>query len=360
MASTQAVLLVASLAVTGAGTPQDAAHVDDARLEAAREAAHQRYTSQLLATLETSVQPRELLLAARLRRTQAWQAGKRGDGMAQMRQESTADALLQRAVQRGVDDPVVWWEVANACRLSPALCASDDPVTRLRELAPSNAAVWIRPRLGATSGDEAEVRLARIAAASRYDTYLGERVRAWTVAQERVPMPPELVQELGADETTSRGALVFAFVTADVVTDATELRGLCGDSALAAAGEPRETACRAALDRALEKADSPLSYYAAWRARHALETDPMARATLERARATVEWQVAAMFELTVQGEPKVNDAAQAEQFEFWLTPGATEFSVLRELLQAHGVALTPPPDWRGARAIEPVRRAVTP
>ena len=356
----KALLLAAGLAAASAGFARAEAGPDAARREAAQQAASDRHMAQLLATLETSAQPRELLLAARLRRGQASRAGRRGDGAAQMRQEAAADALLQHAIERGASDPVVWWEVADACRRSPALCASDDPVARLRELAPSNAAVWIRPRLGAAPGDAADERLMRIASASRYDTYLGERVRAWTLAQERVPVPPELLEDVGADATLARGVLVFGMLMADVVTDVTELRGLCGDAALVAAGAPREAACRAALDRALAKADSLMSYYAAWSVRHALETDPVARANLERARAAVEWQVAAMVELTLDGDPKVSQAAQAEQFEFWLAPGATEFSVLRELLQAHGVALTPPPDWRGARGIEPVRGAATP
>lgn len=347
----RALLLAASLVAAGASAAHETVTADQARHEVARQAASDRYGAELLAALEPSTQPRELLLAARLRRNQAWQAGNRGDGAAQMRQEAAADALLQRAIERGADDPVVWWEVANTCRISPTPCASEDPVVRLRALAPSNAAVWIRPRLGAAPGDEADARLTRIAAASRYDVYLGERVRAWTLAQQRVPVPPALIEAAGADETTSRGVLVFGLVMADVVTDVAELRGLCGDAALAAAGAARATVCRAALDRALAKADSLLSYYAAWSVRHALESDPVVRTGLERARAAVEWQVAAMVELTFEGDPKVSQAAQAEQFDFWLEPGATEFSVLRKLLQAHGVALTPPPGWRSARAI---------
>lgn len=357
MALLNALLLAASLAAAGGDTPRAAVPADDARLELARAAASDRHTAQLLTALERSVQPRELLLAARLRRSQARQAGKRGDGAAQMRQEAGADTLLQRAIERGANDPVVWWEVANACRVSPGLCAVDDPVLRLRALAPSNAAVWIRPRLGVAPAGEAEERLARIAAASRYDTYLGERVRAWTVAQQGVPVPPELLDVVGPDQTLARGVLAFGYVMADVVTDLSELRGLCGAPALVAAGASRESSCRAALDRALGKSDSLLSYYAVWSVRHALETDPAARAALERARAAFEWQFAAMVELTLAGDPKVSQAAQAEQFNFWLAPGATEFTVLRELLQAHGVALTPPPGWRSARAIEPASPA---
>lgn len=353
-----ALWLTAGLAAGGAAPPAPRPE-RDARARVALAAAAERYGDALLGALETSRHPRELLLAARLRRSKGWDAGRGGDGSAQMRHETAADALLQRAIERGADDPVVWWEVAGACPHAPALCAVDDPVVRLRELAPGNAAVWLRPRLGAPPGDEAGPRLARIAAASGYDSYLGERLRAWTTAGPHIPVPAELSAELG-DATAARAALIMAYLLAEAGFEHPQWRGLCGKDALAEADAARATACRQALDRSLVQADSLTAYYTAWSVRHALETEPAARAALERARAAIEWQVAAMTELSLAGEPASQRAVQAEQIARWRAPGATEFSMLRGLLDAHGIPATPPAGWRSVRAIGPVRGAALP
>ena len=357
---TALLLAAASAAAAGGGAPRALPAGQDLRVEAAREAASERYEGELLRALEASSQPRELLLAARLRRGEAVQAGRRGDGATQMRQEAAADALLQRAIARGADDPVVWWEVANACHRSPALCAADDAVLRLRELAPHNAAVWLRPQSGATPGDDAGPRLARIAAASRYDSYLAERLRAWTLAHPEIRVPPELTAEVGGDPTMARAVLAFGYLFADVGFEHAELRGMCGKETLAVADASRAAACRAALDRLLAKADTLIAYYTAWNVRHALETDAAARATLQHARDRIEWQVAAMTELSLAGDPQSSQAVQAEQVSLWLAPGATEFTMLGALLDAHGIPATPPAGWRSTRAIEAARAIKAP
>lgn len=333
--------------------------------EAATEAEMRQHFRALAEVLEQSPQAREQWVAARLLATEAKRLTPQTSSEAVRAAWARVDAATQRALELDPDDPLLWWDLASHCSASAQVCDPDEALERVRALAPSNAAVWVMPTAPAGEARpaghapvaSADQRLERMAAASRYDTFLGERVRAYYAALEAVPMPAALRTErlgIGPAPTAvqARGVLALGMAMADVMRESSGLMELCGAHVLARAGEPRRQRCRAALDRVLEKADTLMAYSLAHRLRLALEDDPARRSALERARDAVEWRSAAANALF---DPETQDgrAAMDEYLALLLAPGATELGVMRDLLESRGIGLEPPPDWKSPRSIDP-------
>lgn len=79
------------------------------------------------------------------------------------------------------------------------------------------------------------------------------------------------------------------------------------------------------------------------------------RDAVGRARERLEWQIQASGALLSpsDGKARMTDtAAVLELLALWRAPGASELGVMRQQLEAAGVALDPPPDWRSWRSIE--------
>lgn len=343
------------LAAAFAAAPAaDAGEAADAR----REAAEAAYFEALATQLASSIRPRDLLLAAQLIRHRASRAERSGDGVLAQRYEANADGMLQRALTLDPDDPVLWWSARAPCQRGPA-CGGVEPVRRLRTLEPSNGTVWML-RLAIADQDaallDAELRLARMASASRFDSHLGDTVRLWLDVFERYPLPEAVLRDFPGWEqplSRERGAAVLAsgLALAQAMPEFSGYGELCGEDALVAGGEKRAELCRPALDRALQKADALVTWYGAFGPRLLLETDPARREELQRRRDALEWQTAAVDELYEQLRSPRGWRAYDDATALWRRPGASELQVNRDLLQAHGIALTPPPGWRSWRAI---------
>lgn len=322
--------------------------------------AEQEFVDALAQQLSDSRQPRELLVAARLFRFGAGHGADAGAPVDDARRVARADAAMQRALALGASDPLVLWTAATSCPASSAICDASRALRRLRAIAPSNAAVWVLPGADAaaapsdrgrepTPSDDIRERLPRIAAASRYDSYQGERLRTYLAAVAPGPSPAAdhaVARSRAAPDAAMRLALAarFAFDAAEAETRG--LAQLC-DATTPAASAAHVADCVAAGERILERADSARAHRAATTLLLRWLPDGAPRHRVDTQRRRLEWQSAALQRL-VQADPDAASRALA----FWREPGATELQVMRVTLQAAGIALDPPPDWRGWSALE--------
>jgi hypothetical protein len=338
---------LATAAASGPLATGDAEH-------AAHDAAFEQYRVDVLAQLQSSRQPRELLVAARLLR---W-----GGERAPAADAAARDRLVQRALRLGDADPVAWWVAATDCPASAAICDAPRARARLRQLAPSNAAVWMLREEGERSAAHSaptptrvaqdDRRLARIAAASRYDSYMDERFAMYHAALARVPLPAALDPDqfgLGPapGDSAVRASIAIGIMLAESMPDVGSLSAWCGEQGRDAGGPARAGLCRAALQRVVEEADSLLVQRLALGLLARSTSDPAELGRIARARNVSEWQMQAFGELTNPSAGETFEPAAFERYvERWLVPGTTELDALRAALQSQDVPLTPPPGWK--------------
>jgi hypothetical protein len=368
-----AVIAVASADATASASPRELAS-DSVREHDPHDDAYYVHTSELAEVLARSPNPRHLMVAAKLRHGAVAEALARRvspEAIARVAAQSTlpdADALVREALRLGANDPLLWWIAATDCPATPATCDAPAAIARLRELAPSNGAVWLLVPRGTTpyAGTEAtgdadgDAVLDRIATASRHDYYIGERTRAYLDAFDQLPLQAEaIVDPAEFSEPVSpevvRGLLAFGLALADALPGPQAFTSLCGEDTLARLGEPRAARCREAMRTMLRTADSPMPYRIAGNALLRLLPPGAERDTVQRDQQRMLWQITALGVLQSAGEDKdwrVDPDAIEEALALWRAPGATELGVMRQQLEAAGIALDPPPDWRGWSAIE--------
>jgi hypothetical protein len=326
------------------------------------------YFTALATQLSTSRAPRDLYVAAllldRVEVSLRMRRDLRERGSAG--RSPVAEALMQRALDLGHDDPMLQWVAAHECPASMAVCDAPAAVRRLRKLAPNNAAAWVLPSAGNVLGSaqhgiasderDEELRLQRIAASSRYDTYAGDRYALYHSALSRRPVPYAVRERLAHEGVVPRPSEVRAMLTQVLRGMGGEVQGLkelCSTSVLATSSPLRRDLCVAAAQRVVERADSASAHVGASRVLVALLPEGAARDALARESAKLQWQLQALHELERKREqdPEARPGPDPLVVKRWLEPGATALGVMRRTLRTAGIALGPPADWQAPVAV---------
>jgi hypothetical protein len=258
-----------------------------------------------------------------------------------------ADELFARALREGADDAVLWWMAVADCPASAALCDRREHVEHLRRIAPHNAAVWlIGDKIETDSAADVDARLARAAQASRYDEYAGERFRIFASAVQAVAVDDRLRELLSreTDPALHETALALALFWATPPANLSWFRAQCAGERVAGDVSRGERCLQIA--KKLARADEPPARRFAVSLIEVVAPDGAAHRELQRESDIADWQRHAALELT-KGYSDV--ATTLELFGYLRGPGATQTAAHRALLQAHGVALEPPPGWRSDR-----------
>lgn len=368
-----AVMAMASADATASASPREPAS-DSVREHDPHDDAYYVHIADLAGVLARSPNPRHLMVAAKLRHGAVAEALARRvspEAVARVAARPAlpdADDLVRESLRLGATDPLLWWIAATDCPATPEICDAPAAIARLRELAPSNGAVWLLVPRGTTpyagteaSGDvDGDAVLDRIAAASRHDYYIGERIQSYLDAFDQLPLPAEAVVDTSDfDAPVSpefvRGLIAFRFALADALPGLQTYGVLCGEDTIARLGEPRAARCVDAMRTTLRTADSPMPHRIAGNALLRLLPPGAEREAVARDQQRMLWQITAYGVLQSAGEDpdwRVDPDAIEDSLALWRAPGATELGVMRQQLEAAGIALDPPPDWRGWSAIE--------
>ena len=258
-----------------------------------------------------------------------------------------ADELFARALREGADDAVLWWMAIVDCPASAALCDRHGRLEHLRRIAPHNAAVWLLgEETGTDSAVDVDARLARAAQASRYDEYTGERFRIFASAVQAAPVDARLSELMSreTDPALHEIALTLAWFLSTPPANLAWFRAQCSGENVANAIARGELCLQIA--QKLTRADEPTARRFAVSLIEMLAPDAAARRELQRQSDLADWRRHAALELT---NGYSDTATTLELFGYLRGPGATESAAHRALLQAHGVALEPPPGWRSDR-----------
>lgn len=325
--------------------------------------------------LSRSSNPRHLMIAARLSRD-AERRGERarltaGDGAQPRagRHRLSADTLVEQARRLGSTDPWIWWILATDCPGTTA-CDAAESTRRLRKLAPSNGAVWVLTSHPDEASDAssshvlagATGHLAHIAAASRFDLYLGESMRAYLDALEQIPLPDEPVMDASTFDAVpshdaTRGLLAYGLVMAQPLPPLGDLALLCSNEFAEKLGKSHREHCVAAMRTIWREADSvPSERLASRRLLQLLPAGPERDAAL-RASHRSAWQMENWMSLQQAdgaNPPRSSGRHAAETFELWRQPGATELDVMRQQLEAAGIPLDPPVHWAPSQPLDPL------
>lgn len=174
---------VTANAAEGVGAKEDdTPDVDDKRLTELLQA----HRASMISELSASSDPRDWAVADLL------ESASRVGSHAQEGQDGT---LLQRAAAAAPDDTLVLWTAMLQRRAAGA--KADDILTRLENLEPDNAAVWIEALTRAwqrNDRDASDAALARMATSTRDDDHFSDLIKAQLDAYRRYPLPDEFVR----------------------------------------------------------------------------------------------------------------------------------------------------------------------
>jgi hypothetical protein len=335
---------------------------------------HYPWLADLADDLARSSNPRHLMVAARLA-TQFWfdketVLSPEVRAALEARPQLDAGTLVEKALRLGATDPLIWWIAANDCPAAPPRCDRRAAIAHLQSLAPSNAAVWIlsdRPRrptdresVDAALDAQDDLHLDHIAAASRFDIYLGEALRSYMDALSRLPLPQrsaltDAAFDAPPSDDVVRGMLAFGYTMAEALPRLSYFAGLCDADAIARLGAPRRERCLAAMRTAVREADSVLIERLASGVLLRLLPEGPDRDAMLRATARTAWQMESWMALGTTGDPPLTRARfEHERVALWLAPGASELDVMRKQLETAGIALDPPSDWKPSRPFAPL------
>jgi hypothetical protein len=369
--------LVLSAAVEAAPGP-----VAGAETSAERRAyndVHLPWLADLAEHLARSSNPRHLMVAARLATGFHFEpdleVSPHVRALLDSRPKLDAGELVAEAMRLGQTDPLVWWVAANACPAPATRCDRTAAIAHLQSLAPSNAAVWIlsdrmrRPTdeepANAERDEADDVQLERIAAASRFDIYSGEALRSYIDAFSQLPLPalPDAQQahfDEPPREDVVRGLLAFGYAMAEALPGLGYFAGLCDDRAIARLGDARRDRCVAAMHTATREADSVLIERIAGRVLLRLLPPGSEREAALRASLRSAWQMESWMALMAPSDPehpRSNTQFEEEKIALWRSPGATELDVMQQQLEAAGIPLDPPVDWKPSQPFDPLPSA---
>lgn len=260
------------------------------------------------------------------------------------------DQLIHRARRLAGDDALVWWSLAYDCPASAAACDRTAALARLREIDPDNALVWLVDLPGGTPDDAAalDATLEQAARATRFDMHYVERAARYAEllgpiepsASLLAAIPTEFLVPATADGVQMMVAL--GFVLGQSVPAITPITNTC-KAAAAHPGSARHTSCRAIAGTLASTSDSLLGARIGSNLQLALAAPGAERDAAGATQRKLAWLWEAGAELQSSGAD--DPVFTAEQLARWRTPGATELSMLRDLLRDQGVPLDPPTDW---------------
>lgn len=275
------------------------------------------------------------------------------------------DHLIRRARDLAGDDALVWWSLAADCPASAAACDRASALARLREIDPDNAWVWL---VDLPDGDHdaaaLDAALAQAARASRSDLHFVERAARYAELLRPTEPTASLLAAVPAEfriPATADGmqmVLALGFALGQSMPAMSPLMKAC-EAAVAAPGSPRRASCRAMAHTLANASDSLMGALIGSRLQLALADAGPDRDAAEASRRKLAWlwEAGAELQSSDAGDPSFS----AEQLARWRKPGATELSMLRDLLRDHGVPLEPPHDWTPVSAgFEPAPAAATP
>lgn len=342
----RALLFLALATAPGAATAQDDQDPVESEIYRAEYAA---YEAQAHRSLATSHDGLALVLASLLlQSSHRTLPGK--ELQPPVDSQLQRDRLIRRARSVAGDDALVWWTLAGDCPASAAACDRTSALARLREIEPDNALVWLVD-LPNDSADEAaalDAALAWAAHATRFDMHYVERASRYADLLGPIEPPASLLAAVPREffvPATADGVqtmVALSFVLGEAVPPIAPIMGAC-KAAASRPGSARHTSCRAIADTLANTSDSLLGARIGSRLKLALAAPGSERDAAETAQRKLAWLWEAGAELQSNG---VDDPVfTAQQLARWREPGATELSMLRDLLRDHGVPLDPPADW---------------
>ena len=249
----------------------------------------------------------------------------------------------------------MWWSLASDCPASAAACDRASALARLREIEPDNVLVWLAD-LPNDNDDEAAAldrALAQAARATRFDMHYVERAARYADLLGPIEPSTTLLAAVPSEflvPATVEGVQTMAalsFVLGQAVPPVAPIMGAC-KAVAALPGSARHTSCRAIADTLTSASDSLLGAHIGSKLQLALAAPGAERDAAETSQRKLAWlwEVGAELQSAAEDDP----AFSAEQLARWRTPGATELSMLRDLLRDHGVSLDPPADWTPSSA----------
>ena len=236
-------------------------------------------TPQFLAEMRALVDARARAVADRLGPRMAVVAAWVEATSAGEERRADVDALLRSATDSGAGDAMVWWMLLDACGSLHEWCGSyrAHARTRLTELEPDNAAVWLRLIRSHDGESDAVVRryyLTRAAQSKRYEDHERDwaRVLREFYAGIKIPEAHATAYTLGTGTEVARYTHILGM--ASVVAGAAASSGeQCGEDGRPIGSAAVAAECRAvfglmatstnpltrriALEHALELADQP-------------------------------------------------------------------------------------------------------
>jgi hypothetical protein len=257
--------------------------------------------------------------------------------------------LLRRAAAAPDAGAAVAWAQLADCDAKAQTCPNADAVARLEQLAPDNAAVWLLA-LGQDARkddrDAAREALAKAAAASAYDDYLGVSLQALAYAVATLPPPPDTLATVGPLASSPDGVqamIVFGVGSAQPLPGFQLAARMCDEG-------KDDDALRAdclKLARTLEWGSGALARSLGLHLRETLSDDPAQQADAQRARRSLVWQVQSFTELTARAQ---GDPAVARRLLALARNGGTEMSLMLAALRAFDIPTEPAADWQPGHA----------
>lgn len=293
----------------------------------------QRYQLQVVEELGKRDSARELAVAA-------IQAHLSEGGIARRR----ADALFEKALEKGPDDVLIQWIAAADCPGSVPVCRPDKARAKLEKLAGDNAAVWLlAAQAAAQAKDDKGVRnaLARAARAERYDDMSQELLGAVLAAYRSLKLAPPRDDDAprgGADTAYVVPALDLALGAA--VPPHQVLLERCRKDRVAKDDTAR-TDCLGYFQLLERTSTSAVGFVMGLKGQLQLVGDGPEADTLKEKLRNWQWQSSKVGQLSVDD---FDDTRTLETYlENWRDRG--ELGALRGRLLEHNIVLDAPADW---------------
>jgi hypothetical protein len=257
--------------------------------------------------------------------------------------QSKRNELLARAASAAPNDVLVQWFAIS----QPA--THDTALASLHRLEPDNAAVWLEDLIAATKrSDDAgiDLALAKMSAAPRFDSHLGDQLKALSAVYSRHPVPDEYFALLPKEEQ-AQGKDVQAFSHAMSAAQLPALQHLVNACRidLASGRNSRRAADCAAVGRLMvARGDTLLANRigaALLRASHTFTDQDLSLARND------DWIYARYMERE-QAAPLSIEQVVAYQSD-WIETNS-EKAAMRLFVLRSGASDTPPEDWTDDRS----------
>jgi hypothetical protein len=253
--------------------------------------------------------------------------------------------LIERAAADAQAGPAVTWAQLADCDAKGGACPNADALAKLQQQAPDNAAVWllVLGQDARNNDDDAErAALAKAAAASDYDDYLGTSLQALAYAANALPPPADVLNAGGPLASSPAGVqamIVFGVGSAQPLPGFQVAAKLCDKS-------KDDDALRAEclkLGKTLEWGSGALARSLGLHLRETLSDDEATRTDAKNARRDLVWQLKNFTRLTAQAQ---TDPALAQRLLGLARNGGTEMSLRLAALKASDIPAQAPADWQ--------------